>query len=357
KQFELTNHLGNVLAVVSDRKLPHPNGGLIAFYQPDITSTSDYYPFGMMMDGRSYSASEYRFGFNGKEKDDNVAGLGNQYDYGFRIYNSRLGRFLSLDPLHGNYPWYTPYQFSGNKPIYAIDLDGLEELVVTKPQYNNRTWISITYVYPNKRVNIDPIGTGGVDYISTDGQKTRKANLNPNSVEQVLYRQYQVTYFEQEGDKFIAKKGAISEAIGKYKSPPGSNPNNAKNYSVWKGFSAEIIGQDQIFFKNDKSSFSSNGVEGDFDEMKSKLDILGNILKNNPDVIATITGFTDKDADDNYNTNLSKNRVQQVSNYLIKKFGIDSKQILQAWKGETEANQDSKTSTDRKVEVTIAIIN
>ena len=37
-------------------------------------------------------------------------------------------RFLSVDPLSVDYPWYTPYQFAGNKPIWAIDLDGAEEL-------------------------------------------------------------------------------------------------------------------------------------------------------------------------------------------------------------------------------------
>ncbi len=59
--------------------------------------------------------------------DNEVAGDGNQYDYGFRIYNPRLGRFLSVDPLTQEYPWYTPYQFAGNKPVWCIDLDGLEE--------------------------------------------------------------------------------------------------------------------------------------------------------------------------------------------------------------------------------------
>jgi hypothetical protein len=43
-----------------------------------------------------------------------------------RIYDSRLGRFLSVDPLTKSYPWYTPYQFAGNTPIWAIDLDGKE---------------------------------------------------------------------------------------------------------------------------------------------------------------------------------------------------------------------------------------
>jgi hypothetical protein len=46
-----------------------------------------------------------------------------------RIYSERLGKFLSLDPLTKDYPWYTPYQFAGNKPIWASDLDGGEEVI------------------------------------------------------------------------------------------------------------------------------------------------------------------------------------------------------------------------------------
>lgn len=82
----------------------------------------------MQMPGRSYTASSsYRYGFNGKEKDPETYGEGNIYDYGFRIYDPRLGRFKSVDPLTQSYPWYTPYQFAGNKPILCIDLDGAEE--------------------------------------------------------------------------------------------------------------------------------------------------------------------------------------------------------------------------------------
>lgn len=85
------------------------------------------------MPGRTYTGSEdYRYGFNGKEMDDEVSGASNIYDYGFRVYNPRLGKFLSVDPLTKSYPWYTPYQFAGNKPVWAIDLDGLEELIYTE---------------------------------------------------------------------------------------------------------------------------------------------------------------------------------------------------------------------------------
>ncbi|MFT3981658.1 MAG: RHS repeat-associated core domain-containing protein [Ferruginibacter sp.] len=91
----------------------------------------DYYPFGMQMPGRKYSSGSYRFGFNSKENDNEVKGNGNQIDYGNRIYDSRIGRFTSVDPLQKKYPYYTPYQFSGNKPIWAMDLDGLEEYYYT----------------------------------------------------------------------------------------------------------------------------------------------------------------------------------------------------------------------------------
>ena len=79
------------------------------------------------MPGRKFSAgSSYRYGFNGKENDNEVKGEGNQQDYGMRIYDSRLGKFLSVDPLLQKYPFYSPYQFSGNDVIRCIDLDGGE---------------------------------------------------------------------------------------------------------------------------------------------------------------------------------------------------------------------------------------
>ena len=93
-----------------------------------LLAANDYYPFGMQMPGRKYSQAGggYRYGFNGKENDNEVKGEGNQQDYGMRIYDPRVGKFLSVDPLTKKYPWYTPYQFAGNMPIQFVDLDGAE---------------------------------------------------------------------------------------------------------------------------------------------------------------------------------------------------------------------------------------
>lgn len=57
-------------------------------------------------------------------------GTGTMYDYGFRIYDPRIAKFLSVDPLTKSYPMLTPYQFASNTPIWAIDLDGLEAFVL-----------------------------------------------------------------------------------------------------------------------------------------------------------------------------------------------------------------------------------
>ncbi len=126
KFFELSNHLGNVLATVSDKKIgiDADNNGQIDYYTANVVSANDYYPFGMGMPGRKFSSERYRYGFNGKENDKDIT-EGAQ-DYGMRISDNRLGRFLSVDPIAKSYPMLTPYQFASNRPVDGVDLDGLE---------------------------------------------------------------------------------------------------------------------------------------------------------------------------------------------------------------------------------------
>ena len=105
----------------------------------------------MVMAGRKFSAgSGYRYGFNGKEKDKDISSL-TDYNYGFRIYSSVLGKFLSVDPLTKKYPELTGYQFSSNSPIANVDLDGKEAMYY-------RT--VITFINHHKWVN----GLGDVTY-------------------------------------------------------------------------------------------------------------------------------------------------------------------------------------------------
>jgi RHS repeat-associated protein len=98
KRYEVNDHLGNVRASISDRRQFSST-----IFDPVISDATDYFPFGAP--NRSVSSSAgYRYGFNGKELDkSNEFGTANVYDYGFRIYNPSIGRFLSVDPLTRSY--------------------------------------------------------------------------------------------------------------------------------------------------------------------------------------------------------------------------------------------------------------
>ncbi len=126
KQYENSNHLGNVLVTISDIKIPHDYNAnsVVDYYTADIISAQDYYPFGSIMPGRNWSNEEYRFGFNGKERDDEIDGAGNSLNFGARIYDSRLGRWMGLDPLYYFDHSKSPYSNSFNNPIIFKDEDG-----------------------------------------------------------------------------------------------------------------------------------------------------------------------------------------------------------------------------------------
>jgi len=113
---------GNIRVVVSYEVTRTTNNE----YLPVVLAQTDYYPFGMIMDTMSDGTAGYRYGFNGKENDNDVKGTGNQQDYGFRIYDPRVARFLSVDPLAKDYPSWSSYPFAMNRCIDGVDLDGLE---------------------------------------------------------------------------------------------------------------------------------------------------------------------------------------------------------------------------------------
>jgi RHS repeat-associated protein len=112
----------------------------------------------MGMPGRKFDAgSGYRYGFNGKENDNEVKGEGNQQDYGMRIYDPRLGRFLSVDPITRQYPELTPYQFTSNSPIACIDFDGEEKVWFMTRSYEHSAIFGtpILSAGDNRKASID----------------------------------------------------------------------------------------------------------------------------------------------------------------------------------------------------------
>lgn len=130
KQYELTNHLGNVLATILDRKTPQISSGNVSYYEADVTTAQMYYAFGSAIKELTYAyssggdTSKYRYGFNGEEG-ESALGDGMVYDLGARFYDARLGRMFSLDPLMAKYPYWSPYSYCGNNPVLAVDMKGM----------------------------------------------------------------------------------------------------------------------------------------------------------------------------------------------------------------------------------------
>jgi RHS repeat-associated protein len=74
---------------------------------------------------RSGSSADYRYGFNGMEKnDDDIWGIKDSYDFGERMYDSRIGRWFKIDPQASQMPQISPYSFALNNPVFLIDEDG-----------------------------------------------------------------------------------------------------------------------------------------------------------------------------------------------------------------------------------------
>ena len=74
---------------------------------------------------------DYRYSFQGQEKDDEVKDIkGGSINYKYRMHDPRVGRFFAIDPLAGSYPWNSPYAFSENRVIDAIELEGLESFQI-----------------------------------------------------------------------------------------------------------------------------------------------------------------------------------------------------------------------------------
>ncbi|WP_282162852.1 RHS repeat domain-containing protein [Ulvibacterium marinum] len=126
KHYELSNHLRNVLSVVTDRKVTNSDGS----FGPDVVAYNDYYPGGMLLPNRHGNSSDYRYSFQGQEQDPEIKGEGNSVNFTFRMHDPRINRFLSVDPLEYAFPWNSPYSFAENDLLRSIELEGGEKKIV-----------------------------------------------------------------------------------------------------------------------------------------------------------------------------------------------------------------------------------
>ena len=111
------------------RRNPYPVGNIMQ---------SNLHSFGMLMKERTFSSEHYRYGFNSQEKDDEISGEGNTIAFEARIYDSRLGRFLSHDPLEFKYPRQSTYVFAANNSIALLDHLGMGTIAADETITQNK---------------------------------------------------------------------------------------------------------------------------------------------------------------------------------------------------------------------------
>jgi RHS repeat-associated protein len=136
KSYEITNHLGNVMATISDVKTPVDLApyGSTDYFIANTKTQQDYYPFGMPIPGRSFSASSgemYKYGYQGSEKGNEVGGQGNNYTTYYRELDVRIGRWYSIDPERQ--PHMSPYCSMNNNPIVFNDIEG-DRIIASKDE-------------------------------------------------------------------------------------------------------------------------------------------------------------------------------------------------------------------------------
>ncbi|MBI2967015.1 MAG: hypothetical protein HYY40_04285 [Bacteroidetes bacterium] len=148
KSYEIKTHLGDAVVILSDRLGAEDLGGGIIGNYAVVSSYNSYYPFGMQMPGRNFNSSDYRFGFNGYEKDNEWRNIqGADYDFDGYGYDALTGRRKGPDPLAGKYPEISPYAAFGNNPVLFVDADGKVFVVYTKIQdkKGNETEVKVTF--------------------------------------------------------------------------------------------------------------------------------------------------------------------------------------------------------------------
>ncbi|MBK6730817.1 MAG: hypothetical protein IPG60_07585 [Bacteroidetes bacterium] len=133
------------------------------------------------MPNRSWSAvSEYRFGFQAQEQDNEL--WGGAVSFKYRIEDPRLGKFFSIDPLTMDYPWNSPYNFSENRVIDAIELEGLESV-----ELNNGNSLSTGSIEPEAQIEKfeNSLFNDGNNYITSygGGKVLEPVVITPNGSE------------------------------------------------------------------------------------------------------------------------------------------------------------------------------
>ncbi|WP_291132375.1 DUF6443 domain-containing protein [Flavobacterium sp. UBA7682] len=180
--FNFIDHLGNIrlsyadldkdgVAEPSEEIIDCSGGGgnCITYYTSSIMKENNYYPFGLEhngYNGDSSQAVDFKFKYNGKEYQDELAL--NLYDYTARNYDPAIGRWMNIDALAEKFYPVSPYIYAINNPVYFIDPDGNRIMIGNKAYsyqedrdysqyaegFERDVYVALDYLYSSGAMNI-----------------------------------------------------------------------------------------------------------------------------------------------------------------------------------------------------------
>ena len=154
----------------------------------EILHERSYYPFGLLHKGYNNQINGVVNNYKQYQDQEFTEDLGlNVHEWKYRFSDPAIGRFWSVDPLADDYRYQSPYNFSENRVIDGVELEGLEYVTVHHIM-NGNSHISTTstdfYRMTDKEINDrngTPAGAYNAASYGSEGKGVKHIYTNINT--------------------------------------------------------------------------------------------------------------------------------------------------------------------------------